>query len=231
MKIPRETPGPPLPAIVPVFPLPEVVLFPEAVLPLHVFEPRYRILARDAVAGDGWIVIALLQPGWELDYEGRPPIHEVACAGQIVHSQELPDGRWYLTLKGVHRVRIVEELPGGDYRRARVEPLPEDATRLQSTQSGLLLKQLLADFAALNEEVSVATKGVDVVTDPDVRIPVMHAVALHLGAPPAVRQSLLEMDDLAERLERMTALVQRALLEKTIVAAHEHLRPDDPTVN
>lgn len=230
MKIPREPP-PPLPEIVPVFPLPEVVLFPEAILPLHVFEPRYRALAKDAVAGDGWIVIALLEPGWELDYEGRPPVHEVACAGRIVHSQELPDGRWYLTLKGVHRVRLVEELPGGDYRRARVMAAPEDEARLREPGSGLLLKQLLADFAELNEEVSVVTKGVDVVTDPDVRIPVMHAVALHLGAPPAVRQSLLETDDLGTRLERMAALVQRALLEKKIVAAHAHLRPEDPTVN
>jgi Lon protease-like protein len=231
MKIPRDTPGAPLPEVVPVFPLPEVVLFPEAILPLHVFEPRYRALAKEAVAGDGWIVIALLQPGWELDYEGRPPVHDVACAGRIVHSQELPDGRWYLTLKGVVRVRLLEELDGGAYRRARVVAAPEDEAALRAPEAGLLLKQLLVDFAALNEEVSVVTKGVDVVSDPDVRIPVLHAVALHLGTPPEVRQSLLEIDDLRARLERMAALVQRALLERTIVAAHEHLRPEDPTVN
>lgn len=231
MKIPRDTPHAPLPEVVPVFPLPEVVLFPEAVLPLHVFEPRYRALAKDAVAGDGWIVIALLKPGWEMDYEGRPPIHDVACAGQIVHSEELPDGRWYLTLKGVVRVRLVEELGGGAYRRARVKAAPEADSGLREPEAGPLLAQVLADFAALNDEVSVATRGVDVLTDVDVRRPVLHAVALHLAAPPAVRQSLLELDDLGARLKKMAEFVHRALLEKTIVAAHEHLRPDDPTIN
>jgi len=94
-----------------VFPLPNATLFPGALLPLHVFEARYRDLVRDALAGSKTFAIARLKPGFETDYEGRPPVFEVCGAGRIVEHVAHDDGRYHLLLRGVSRVRIVRELP------------------------------------------------------------------------------------------------------------------------
>src|SRR5205085_1976564 len=86
-----------------LFPLPNVVLFPQVVQPLHIFEPRYREMTADALADDRLIAMALLQPGWEADYEGRPPIHPICCLGRIFAEKHLPDGRYNLLLRGLTR--------------------------------------------------------------------------------------------------------------------------------
>jgi Lon protease-like protein len=113
-----------------LFPLPNVVLFPHLVLPLHIFEPRYRQMTNDALAGDRLIAMALLQPGWESDYEGLPEIYPIACLGKIQTEQRLPDGRFDLQLRGLTRVRIVEEVTDGKlYRRAKVEMLQEQPAK------------------------------------------------------------------------------------------------------
>jgi Lon protease-like protein len=221
-----------LPEILPVFPLPGIVLFPGSLLPLHVFEPRYRKLTEDALAAGGHFVIALLAPGWEDDYEGRPPVHPVACAGEIVHSHQLPDGRWYLTLRGLVRVRIESELEGGDYRRARVTPIPESTEGLRTGEAaGPALVELLSQFSEISQDVEIATRGVDPRHDPEVREAVLNSIAMNLAVTPAVRQSLLEMDDLSARLARVRDLVRRTLLERTIVARFRDSAPDDPQVN
>ncbi len=69
--------------IVPIFPLPNVVLFPNTLMPLHIFEERYRTLTREVLAGDGQLAIALLREGWETNYDGNPAVHDVACLGKI----------------------------------------------------------------------------------------------------------------------------------------------------
>src|SRR6266568_3715474 len=83
-----------------LFPLPNAVLFPHLVMPLHIFEPRYRQMTRDALAGDRFIAMVLLQPGWESEYEALPAIHSVACLGRIQAEQRLPDGRFNIQLRG-----------------------------------------------------------------------------------------------------------------------------------
>jgi len=113
------------PPAVGLFPLPRTVLFPGMPLPLHVFEPRYRALARDAIEGTVPIGMVLLAPGWEEDYLGRPPVHPVGTTGRIVSSTARPDGKYDLLLAGERRFRILGEEPGGAYRRARVAWLPE----------------------------------------------------------------------------------------------------------
>ncbi len=105
-----------------LFPLPAPALYPRVVQPLHVFEERYLELMRDALDGDGLIVMAVLKPGWEIDYASRPPLEPVACLGKIVTHHRLDDGRYNLLLAGVSRVRVLEELePPLAFRRARVE--------------------------------------------------------------------------------------------------------------
>src|SRR5262245_52740264 len=88
-----------------LFPLPNLVLFPNVAQPLHIFEPRYRQLMADALADDRLITMALLRPGWEQDYHKSPPLYPVACVGRIAQEQRLPDGRFNLLLQGLCRAR------------------------------------------------------------------------------------------------------------------------------
>src|SRR6516225_12385740 len=111
--------------LLPLFPLPNVVLFPNVFLPLHIFEPRYREMTADALASDRMIGMVLLRPGWERDYEGRPPVYPIGCSGVVTHVERLPDGRFNIVLRGLERFRILEEEHGRAYRRALVEPLTE----------------------------------------------------------------------------------------------------------
>lgn len=107
---------------VPLFPLPNVVLFPHVALPLHVFEPRYQQLVADALETDGWMAMALLKPGWEPSYEDRPAIHEMVCLGRITSQERLEGGKFNIVLTGVHRAVCVEELGAETpYRMGRLE--------------------------------------------------------------------------------------------------------------
>jgi Lon protease-like protein len=110
-----------------LFPLPNLVLFPHVVQGLHIFEPRYRQMTADALAGDGLIAIIMLR-GDEDEFTDRPAIESVACLGEIVWSEKLPDGRYNLRLRGLSRARIVEEVETDKlYRSARVELLRDRA--------------------------------------------------------------------------------------------------------
>jgi len=114
-----------IPPTIPIFPLPNVVLFPKVLLPLHVFEPRYRAMVEDALAGDRVIGMVLLRPGFEKDYEGRPPVYPVGCAGAITHAERLDDGRFNIVVRGSGKFRITAEDESRAYRLARIEMLPE----------------------------------------------------------------------------------------------------------
>jgi uncharacterized protein len=110
-----------------LFPLPNLVLFPCVVQPLHIFETRYRQLMEDALKDDRLIGMALLQPGWEPDYHKSPPIHPVICLGKIHKEQRLPDGRWNLLLHGLARARVENEVKADRlYRMARVRLVQEE---------------------------------------------------------------------------------------------------------
>src|SRR5262245_53659368 len=106
----------------PVFPLPNVVLFPHVALPLHIFEPRYREMIADALEGERLIAMALLKPGWEELYEEKPAIHEMVCLGRITAEESLEDGKYNIVLTGLTRALVVEE-PETEllYRMAKLE--------------------------------------------------------------------------------------------------------------
>ena len=137
-----------LPPTIPIFPLPNVVLFPNVFLPLHIFEPRYRAMVADALAGDRIIGMVLLQPGFEADYEGRPPVYPVGCAGVITHSEPLPDGRFNIVLRGLEKFRITGEddepaVPAGA-RRGAAGSGDRRATAPRCDQQRQRLEALLA---------------------------------------------------------------------------------------
>src|SRR5688572_16713566 len=95
-------------------------------LALHVFEPRYRLMMDEVLKGNQSVVIALLKPGWEADYHGTPDVHVVAGVGKIVQHQELPDGRYNITLHGESKVHIESFDRSHPFRIARVRRLHED---------------------------------------------------------------------------------------------------------
>src|SRR5207253_3632333 len=111
--------------LLPLFPLPNVVLFPNVFLPLHIFEPRYREMVADALEADRMIGMVLLRPGWERDYEGRPAVYAIGCSGVITHVDRMSDGRCNIVLRGLDRFRILDEDHSRSYRRAHVEHLRE----------------------------------------------------------------------------------------------------------
>ena len=121
----HPTAGKALPAAVPLFPLPNVVLFPRAVLPLHIFEERYKQMTADVLRGHRQIAMALLHRGWEKDYYGRPVIEPVVCVGTILSHERLPDGRYNFLLQGHTRARVVREVGNESYRQAELEPVFE----------------------------------------------------------------------------------------------------------
>ncbi|QSQ22346.1 LON peptidase substrate-binding domain-containing protein [Pyxidicoccus parkwayensis] len=109
-----------------VFPLPSAVLFPHTVIPLHIFEPRYRALVKDALAGDRVMALAQLEPGWEGEYGGRPPMQPMMCAGIIIWDEQVEEGRYNILLQGVSRVRLASELTGDKlYREVAAQVLPD----------------------------------------------------------------------------------------------------------
>jgi hypothetical protein len=109
-----------------VFPLPSAVLFPHTVIPLHIFEPRYRALVQDALAGDRIMALAQLEPGWEGRYTGRPPMQPMMCAGIIIWDEQVEEGRYNILLQGVCRVRLAAEVTGEKaYREVAAEVLPD----------------------------------------------------------------------------------------------------------
>ena len=114
----------------PLFPLPGVVLLPGALLPLHVFEPRYRLMLKDALEGDKLIAMAILLPGFEENYEEAPAIDEWVGLGRIVAHESLPDGRSNLLLAGLRRAKVLEEDRTRAYRRGKLEVLDDDAASL-----------------------------------------------------------------------------------------------------
>ncbi len=129
-----------------LFPLPNLVLFPHVIQPLHIFEPRYVELLRDAIQSDKLIAISLLAPGWEDDYDGRPTIEPIACLGRVLTWQTQPDNRYNLLLLGLRRVRIVRELPPTrSFREAEAEVL-EDEYPGGSKRRAELHRQLVAAF-------------------------------------------------------------------------------------
>ena len=121
-------------AALPLFPLPRIALFPRAILPLHVFEPRYRAMLADALASHRCIAMAMV-----LDEDEDPPaIARVAGVGEVVQHEALPDGRAHILLRGLARV-VLDELPFvSPYRRARARVLIEQPTSVSDVERAAL---------------------------------------------------------------------------------------------
>ena len=199
-------------AEIPVFPLPNVVFFPGTQLPLHIFEPRYRALMRWCIARDRMaMAIALLKPGYESDYEGRPPMHTVCTVGRIERYEELDDGRFNLVLRGLCRARL-DELPAADFpfRRARVELLDGKRGSERVTRDSITTLLSTASLVAATVRRQHPDFALGVQTD-DPPHQVADTLADRLLADPATRQEILETLDVPERVKRLTGFVATVL--------------------
>ncbi len=121
-----------------VFPLPSLVLFPGTAVPLHIFEPRYRAMVKDALDGDGVFALAQVPQASLHELDGSPPLHPIVSAGVISLNEQLPDGRYNLMLTGVCRARIIAEHPKDKlYREVQAEMLPDDETAAADAELSL----------------------------------------------------------------------------------------------
>lgn len=183
----------------PIFPL-DVVLFPQTLLPLHIFEPRYRALVADALLGDKTIGIQRLKDGERPDGEGRPALFEIGCAGEIVEHEALEDGRSNIVLKGLYRYRVERE-PASTlvYRVAEVTRLPVAPLKDASgTLTRLEFRRLLTTLVAkLADSVGRPDAG-DLPEELNDEGLVNEALS-RLGLDADDRYKLLAMDRLEER--------------------------------
>ena len=195
-----------------LFPLPRVVMLPHSILPLHVFEPRYRQMTEDALAGDTLVTMVQLRTGAGGASRplGSPPVEAVGCLGRIIQYERLPDGRFNFLLLGRKRVRLTRELPAQKlYRLAEAELIedveadePDDACR--ATLVGLFRRAferrqaLDPDLAAVLE----TAMPLGVLTD---------IVAHALGLPAEVKQLLLDEPRVERRTETLLAILRQVL--------------------
>lgn len=197
-----------LPSLLPLFPLPNVVLFPNVFLPLHIFEARYRRMVADALAGERMIGMVLLRPGYQANYEGRPPVYSIGCAGLITHAEPLADGRYNIVLRGIEKFRIVEEDHGRPYRLGRVERLPEALADQDRAAVHRHRHRIEALLAAALERAGADPKFPPAVPDEDL----VNALAQYLDLDPIERQALLERDGILARCLGLIELLEMKTL-------------------
>jgi len=208
--------------LLPLFPLPNVVLFPTVFLPLHIFEPRYREMVADALAGDRLIGMVLLRPGYERDYEGRPPVYPVGCRGVMTHAERLPDGRYNIVLRGLDRFRIVSENDERSYRRAAVDILHEQTPTLAERTT--IRERRSKIEAMLTPMIERGAAGPSIT---DTKLPaamsdedLIHALAQYLDLEPLEKQALLEQPCLLTRARSLVELLEMKQMAARGPASH-----------
>ena len=187
---------------VPIFPLPNLIFFPHTLLPLHVFEARYRAMVTDCLARDRRMAVVALKPGYESAYDGKPAVYQIAGVGRIVQCERLASGRFNILLEGERRIRIDRELPADTlYRMVAATPLGEIGAEgdgvgtLTARVTGRclgILRAVKRATAAMEESLAGAAPGA-----------VCDRIASAVIPDADVRQALLEELDVERRLSRL----------------------------
>jgi uncharacterized protein len=194
-----------LPEIIPLFPLPNVVLFPRMPLPLHVFEPRYRAMVRDAIRRAHLIGMVLLRGDWQREYYGHPEVFATGTVGEMVRIDELGDGRFDIVLRGLREFAIRDEVDRGTlYREARVSWREPPSDRLGAgTRDAIsqLVRRYLARLGRAPGQDPLLDDAVDDET-------FVNFFAQHLEMPPLEKQALLEAPSLGERAAQLQDVLE-----------------------
>ena len=226
----------PYPERLGVFPLPHVVLFPHAQLPLHVFEPRYLSLLKDALAGDRRFVMAVLKPGYEADYYGCPDVYPVACAGRIVKHQRLDDDCADPVLRGERVVHIEEFVQAEPYRVARIRSVPADDEFARAPGHAERLAEL-RDL--LNRACPGATQALESpllgTVEKDGGLELLHTLAASFPVSAEQKLEWLDCSGTLERWRRIRETLQRVADERAgkarALMRYADLKPDNPKHN
>lgn len=199
-----------------LFPLPNLVLFPHVVQPLHIFESRYVEMFQDAIDDDRLIAMSLLQPGWENDYDGRPPVAPVACLGRVITWQEQDDERYNLLLLGLERVRIVDELPARrSFREAQVDLLADQYPHPSADVRPALHEQLVERFQQMLPRIKDADELFDQLSVDSISLGTLTdvvAYALDLEMP--VKQTLLTEPCVDRRATMLLAHLENSVAKR-----------------
>jgi len=199
-------------AIVPIFPLPDITFFPRTLLPLHVFEARYRAMVMDALARDRRLGIVKLQPGYEAGYAGKPAVHPVCGVGEIVSWERLANGRYNILVRGDARVRIERELPTDTlYRLVSVKRLDDVGP---ATDVSLLLSRIREAAHALLDALGRPPDLLDTaLAEGQPSGAVADRVAAAVLPDASLRQTLLETLDVAARVARVADAIEMLVRE------------------
>jgi uncharacterized protein len=215
------------PDVIAVFPLPNVVFFPHTNLPLHIFEPRYCEMVKETVKNRQMIGMFLLQPGWQDDYYGNPPIFSIGCAGELTFVEDLPEGKFNIILRGLNRVRALETVQEIPYRKVRVHILP-DKVLAEEKEVKAIKKSLLKNFTIFARHV----QNLDVsVIDNSGLIETVNLIASALPLDLDEKRRLLELDDAYLRAVSIDEHLAEAVSVLKLTADFVHLRPTDPNSN
>lgn len=192
---------PAIPDRTPLFPLPGVVLFPQMLLPLHIFEPRYREMTADVLRGDHTLAIALLRSGFEPYYYTRhAPIHDVVGVGRIVAAEQVDDGKYNILVQGLSRARVRGESNQRPYRIARIEPIAaecgDSADVIQERAEALL------EFVSSDPRLDLcrARRWRELLSNDLQLTDAIDLIAAELPVEAEVRQCFLEEPRVSERL-------------------------------
>lgn len=186
-------------ARLPFFPLPGLVFFPGTMLPLHIFEPRYRAMIAWCLEQGSPLAVTCIREGHEHEQPGDPPVREVCGVGRLLRHSRTADGRYHVLLEGTGRVRMLEEHPRDlPFRLARAELLPDWSLQADLAER---LSTLRALTSALQQRFPAASVALAEVASAGSPRGLVDGLAALLFAEAAQRQSLLECQDLALRLE------------------------------
>jgi Lon protease-like protein len=211
----------------PVFPLPNVVLFPQALLPLHIFEPRYRTMIADVLEGGKTLCVALLKPGWEKEYYGSPEVYSVGCTGRVVQHERLPDGRYNITLHGQEKVILEGFERQEPYRVARVRRLAEDASWGKEAGADAMAAQLLELYHRSHQRQGTSLDLAPILGPHATAEAVVNTIAMNVEAEPEMRQKLLEMESLDLRFRALHQLLRDSGRTQDVIDRFRHLVPKD----
>lgn len=195
----------PIPARIPVFPLPNVVLFPKTYLPLHIFEPRYRAMVSDAAMSGQCIGMALLKAGWETDYYGNPPVFSMGCVGRLANVQPQADGRSNILLQGLERFEIEREWYDKAYREATISlTVRGTETSLDPTVRQRLFT-ILESYLLSRDDMPTCQELFREEVGDEI---VVNTLSTYLECTPLEKQFLLEADSLHQQARRLSDLIE-----------------------
>lgn len=216
--------------IIPLFPLPTVVLFPGVLLPLHIFEERYRQMTKDALSGKRVIGMMLLQKGWEKDYEGALPVFPVGCLGEIVQEESLAEGRFNIVLHGTSRFHLTREVRRDTpYRQGSVtlldnvareeerEPLEDLRRKVLSLCTEILMEMKLTELLPYTSSLAAAQ--------------LFDTAAFYLNMPVEKKQELLSELDLLKRGKALFDILRERVTLMRYLKQNKESFPPSPMMN